>query len=363
MDKRVKNCPYCGEEILENAIKCKHCQTWLKKKCPFCAEMIDTTVECCPYCDTKLDLQQSINTTSNKVPNKILEDENNESELKDISDSGWTIVWKLGLAIIGAIIFTTLFPHAFDDKIIVQNTVSGEKFEFPVDTININGNEEYCAKVSALEGSEHYFCSDNKDSLTKFITKVKELEMKIGAEMSFKGQDINKETTEHFSLDKMIYEMPKRQYSIYERNPNAEQEEIKIKKAVEVYHKEQVKENAEKFGVSKKCAEDYLNVLKYEGFVEGDVAKCSAKENQAIKNYWQKEEASNREYALDDVPEPIWTNGNMPKSLVLQGVPIMCFEKANLGDNSNCTHKQLETIKKYYSTNNYNDSESEYFEY
>jgi len=30
--EKTKRCPYCGEEILESAIKCKHCGEWLEKK-------------------------------------------------------------------------------------------------------------------------------------------------------------------------------------------------------------------------------------------------------------------------------------------------------------------------------------------
>ena len=30
-EKDIKQCPYCGEEILTTAKKCKHCGEWLEK--------------------------------------------------------------------------------------------------------------------------------------------------------------------------------------------------------------------------------------------------------------------------------------------------------------------------------------------
>lgn len=144
----------------------------------------------------------------------------------------------------------------------------------------------------------------------------------------------------------------------------AKAEVKKIENAVNIYHKEQIKDTAKRFGVSQKCAEDYLNVLKFEGVAEGDFLQCTKDENIAIKNYWKKEaeKASNQEYTGEYI-EPLYTNNGMPKSLVLKDVPIMCFEKANLGDNSSCTKKQLNTIKQFFEENKNINWESEYFEY
>lgn len=145
----------------------------------------------------------------------------------------------------------------------------------------------------------------------------------------------------------------------------AEDETTKIEKAVNVYHKEHYKEMAKQYGVSEKCYADYQKIIELEGEVAENNYPCSPKENQQIKSYLKRmeDEASNREYALDDVSEPLWTNGSMPKSLVLQDVPIMCFEKANMRDNSKCTEKQLNTIKEFYKNNHELDWEKEYFEY
>ncbi len=41
-------------------------------------------------------------------------------------------------------------------------------------------------------------------------------------------------------------------------------------------------------------------------------------------------------------------NAGMPKTLVLKGVPILCFEWANMGDNRKCTAEQLNLIRQFF---------------
>lgn len=62
-----KRCPYCGEEILAIARKCKHCGEWLeieklekeKKACPICGEMIDVDLEICSSCHEPIHVHAS----------------------------------------------------------------------------------------------------------------------------------------------------------------------------------------------------------------------------------------------------------------------------------------------------------------
>lgn len=65
MEQETKRCPFCGEEILAVAKKCKHCGEWLNKDekqdeekvmipCPICGEMVEEGTTQCPYCHESL---------------------------------------------------------------------------------------------------------------------------------------------------------------------------------------------------------------------------------------------------------------------------------------------------------------------
>lgn len=97
------------------------------------------------------------------------------------------------------------------------------------------------------------------------------------------------------------------------------------------------------------------------------------KEDTIIKNaviQYRKDKATSGEpnVQYDDdgmlLTDERYGNAGMPKTLVLKGVPILCFEWANIGDESKCTKKQLNTIEEFFKENKENmDWDKEYFEY
>jgi hypothetical protein len=50
----MKKCPFCVEEIPEDAKVCKFCSSTVVKKCPFCAEEIVATANACRFCRSEI---------------------------------------------------------------------------------------------------------------------------------------------------------------------------------------------------------------------------------------------------------------------------------------------------------------------
>lgn len=76
MEQETIKCPYCGEEILAIAKKCKHCGEWLNndeehnevKKmvpCPICGEMIEEGISKCPHCKESITIEEQDSVNKN----------------------------------------------------------------------------------------------------------------------------------------------------------------------------------------------------------------------------------------------------------------------------------------------------------
>ena len=170
MEDKKRTCPYCGEEILETAIKCKHCQSWLKKKCPFCAEMIDSNLDKCPFCDSNL-IEKEVNIPKENAQTVEKNKENSkkqQTKKEEISDLG----------VLDAI--NSFFEHPFRNILII--IILLHLFGNPFSDLWTPVQEDdgtYCMKTKIFDGEKRTFCSKNEKDLIAFKNCLKSPQVKI----------------------------------------------------------------------------------------------------------------------------------------------------------------------------------------
>ncbi len=97
MTNETKKCPFCGEEILVAAKKCKHCGEWLDKvesnetkDCPICGETISANSATCEHCGESL-------LNKKETPGKNANTEKFPDELKKFNWGAFLTGWIWGL--------------------------------------------------------------------------------------------------------------------------------------------------------------------------------------------------------------------------------------------------------------------------
>lgn len=132
-NKEIKQCPYCGEDILAVAKKCKHCGEWLTEEeptpvkmipCPTCGEDVEEGVDVCPHCGEPMSpstsvsahpIQQSVEIQHPEQQLDISDNTLFKDFLTSMSLSKALLV--LGIAFLGVSIFVSIAAENYSSAI------------------------------------------------------------------------------------------------------------------------------------------------------------------------------------------------------------------------------------------------------
>ena len=134
--ENTKQCPYCGEEILAVAKKCKHCGEWLTEDvkpekqipCPICGEPVNASLTVCPHCNEPIE-QDKIVRQEAKPDSKSY----TSSQFQNSTSNNRPLFWIIGGVVVLALIFYAIHQNSTtqESNIAITDSTSSESEFIP----------------------------------------------------------------------------------------------------------------------------------------------------------------------------------------------------------------------------------------
>lgn len=216
--EKTKKCPYCGEEILAVARKCKHCGEWLGGECPECHEWVSNDSKNCPNCGNPITIL-SADSKCDALKDEALNSENDEKKEQNIITEIKELF--LGALLLGAIIGGIYYfmtqkreknriekeqtqlieqqKHAND----IENSIA--LYAISVSTPDKDGNVETLFDIENVSSKTikyitifGFYVNSFGDQVNDNVTKQKEYTWRLTGPMKPNVRDV---TTQHNSIN------------------------------------------------------------------------------------------------------------------------------------------------------------------